>query len=37
MVTAATTMEYLLRVAFTLGAIGTGLSITTQLLGNRDF
>ncbi|WP_439533426.1 threonine/serine exporter family protein [Polymorphobacter sp.] len=37
MVTAATTMEYLLRVAFTLGAIGTGLSITTQLFGNRDF
>lgn len=37
MVTAATTMEYLLRVAFTLGAIGTGLSITTQVLGNKDF
>lgn len=35
--TATTTMEYLLRVAFTLGAIGTGLSITTQVLGNRDF
>ncbi|KAB7643731.1 threonine/serine exporter family protein [Polymorphobacter fuscus] len=37
MVTVATTLEYLLRVAFTLGAIGTGLTITTQLLGNRDF
>lgn len=33
----ATTIEYLLRVAFTIGAIGTGLSITTQLFDNRDF
>lgn len=36
-VSVGTTTEYLLRVAFTLGAIGTGLSITTQLFNNRDF
>ena len=35
--TATATIEYLLRVAFTLGAIGIGLSISTQILGNRDF
>lgn len=33
----ATTMEYALRVLFTVGAIGTGLTIPTHLLGNREF
>jgi uncharacterized membrane protein YjjB (DUF3815 family) len=35
--TATAMLVNLLRVAFTLGAIGVGLSISTQLLGNRDF
>ncbi len=30
-------MEYMLRVIFTLGAIGAGLAIPTHLLKNRDF
>ena len=30
-------MEYMLRVIFTLGAIGAGLAIPTHLLRNRDF
>lgn len=34
---AVITMEYLLRVTFTIGAIGTGLSLTLQLLRSRDF
>ncbi|HLO77324.1 MAG TPA: threonine/serine exporter family protein [Magnetospirillum sp.] len=33
----ATTLEYTLRVLFTVGAIGTGLTIPTHLLGNREF
>ncbi len=32
-----TTLEYMLRVVFTFGAIGAGLSITTHILRNRDF
>jgi uncharacterized membrane protein YjjB (DUF3815 family) len=32
-----TTMEYMLRVVFTIGAIGAGLSITTHILRSRDF
>lgn len=32
-----TTMEYGLRVLFTVGAIGAGLAIPTHLLGNREF
>lgn len=34
---AVTALEYLLRVVFTIGAIGAGLSITTHVLHNRDF
>jgi uncharacterized membrane protein YjjB (DUF3815 family) len=30
-------MEYMLRVIFTLGAIGAGLAIPTHLLRNKDF
>jgi uncharacterized membrane protein YjjB (DUF3815 family) len=33
----ASTMEYMLRVAFTIGAIGAGLSITTSLPRRRKF
>jgi uncharacterized membrane protein YjjB (DUF3815 family) len=32
-----TTMEYMLRVVFTFGAIGAGLSITMHILRSRDF
>jgi hypothetical protein len=34
--TAVTAMEFTLRVIFTIGAIGTALSITTHLLPNRS-
>jgi len=34
--TALTAMEFTLRVVFTIGAIGTGLSIATHILPNRD-
>lgn len=33
----ATTVEYGLRVLFTVGAIGAGLTIPTHLLGDREF
>jgi uncharacterized membrane protein YjjB (DUF3815 family) len=36
-VMALVSIEYMLRVVFTIGAIGTGLSITTHLLRTRDF
>lgn len=34
--TAVTAVEFTLRVIFTIGAIGTALSITTHILPNRD-
>ncbi|HKA41784.1 MAG TPA: threonine/serine exporter family protein [Burkholderiales bacterium] len=34
--TAATALEFTLRCIFTIGAIGTALSITTHILPNRD-
>lgn len=33
----ATTVEYGLRVLFTVGAIGAGLTIPTHLMGDREF
>jgi hypothetical protein len=30
-------MESMLRVVFTIGAIGAGLSITANILNNREF
>lgn len=32
-----TTLEYMVRVAFTIGAIGAGLSISTHILRSREF
>jgi uncharacterized membrane protein YjjB (DUF3815 family) len=34
--TLVTSMEFTLRVIFTIGAIGTGLSIATYILPSRD-
>jgi len=35
--TMVTTMEYLMRAVFTIGAIGAGLSMTTHILRTRHF